>query len=216
MIYLYAITEPLDGAAGVTGLAGARVELLSTGGVSGAYSAHEELELTADPDLLWAHEGVVEALMARATVLPLRFGTTLADVAALREALDRGRERYTGLLQRLRGRVELAVRVVDASSPEPESPGDGSRYLADRLATRREGRLAEEQIHAPLARLAAASESAVAPAAGTLLRGAYLVETGEVDRFARRVRELQSGHPDLQVSCTGPWAPYSFVGNGSA
>src|SRR5437588_368787 len=79
MIYLYAITEPLDGAAGVTGLAGARVELLSTGGVSGAYSAHEELELTADPDLLWAHEGVVEALMARATVLPLRFGTTLAD-----------------------------------------------------------------------------------------------------------------------------------------
>jgi hypothetical protein len=45
-----------------------------------------------------------------------------------------------------------------------------------------------------------------------LLRASYLVRANDVDRFADRVRELQRGDGGLALSCTGPWAPYSFVG----
>jgi hypothetical protein len=44
------------------------------------------------------------------------------------------------------------------------------------------------------------------------LRASYLVESDQVDEFAALVRDLQQTNPDLTVSCTGPWAPYSFVG----
>ena len=40
---------------------------------------------------------------------------------------------------------------------------------------------------------------------------AYLVRADDVPAFAARVREIQHEHEDLDLSCTGPWPPYSFV-----
>jgi len=41
---------------------------------------------------------------------------------------------------------------------------------------------------------------------------AYLVAENEVGAFADRVRALQAEQPDADLSCTGPWPPYSFMG----
>lgn len=43
---------------------------------------------------------------------------------------------------------------------------------------------------------------------------AYLVDADAVTAFADRVRALQAEHPGADLSCTGPWPPYSFVGGG--
>jgi hypothetical protein len=40
----------------------------------------------------------------------------------------------------------------------------------------------------------------------------YLVERDRVDAFAAEVDAYGDAHPELNVVCTGPWAPASFGG----
>src|SRR5687767_9062452 len=62
---------------------------------------------------LWQHESVVESVMRRCeAVLPVRFGMTFGDEVALEDTIARhGAVLATGL-ERVRGCVEMGVRVV--------------------------------------------------------------------------------------------------------
>jgi hypothetical protein len=139
------------------------------------------------------YETIVEALMADRDLLPMRFGTRVADPAAAVRVLGERRDELTRALARVRGTAEVAVRVVAA----PGAAADAERAVA--------------AVQAPLARRARAA-SCRPGAGGDLLRGAYLVERDAVDAFAAAVGELQDTHPDLRLLCTGPWPPYSFTG----
>ena len=46
---------------------------------------------------------------------------------------------------------------------------------------------------------------------GEVVCASYLVPTDGVERFAEQVRTVADRHPELWLSCTGPWPPYSFV-----
>ncbi|MEJ7714392.1 MAG: GvpL/GvpF family gas vesicle protein [Thermoleophilaceae bacterium] len=48
-------------------------------------------------------------------------------------------------------------------------------------------------------------------AADDLTRWAFLIERGRVEDFNARLDDLRSSHPELRMTCTGPWPPYSFV-----
>ncbi|MBI4759356.1 MAG: GvpL/GvpF family gas vesicle protein [Chloroflexi bacterium] len=56
---------------------------------------------------LWLHETVVEALMVDRAVLPVRFGTVLANEAAVQAVLTAHHADFVANLKRVRGRVEL-------------------------------------------------------------------------------------------------------------
>lgn len=217
MIYVYAITEPRSTVpAGVEGLAGAPLELVTSSGVQGVCSSYNGEAVAPDPEALWTHDAVVDHLLAAGPVLPLRFGSTTAAEPALRSLLDRQAERYLGLLDRVRDRAELAVRVALPDSGDAVAdPADGALWLHRRLATERERAGAAERIFEPLARLAAATADA-GRSEGPVLSASYLVPTAKIARFAAEVERLQERHPDLALTCTGPWAPYSFVGEDAA
>jgi hypothetical protein len=88
--------------------------------------------------------------------------------------------------------------------------------LADYLrakarATARKDRLAD-RIHKPLDRIARASRRRNPAPRDELMRAAYLVDRGSISRFAELVALLQRANDGVQVLCTGPWPPYSFVG----
>jgi hypothetical protein len=138
-------------------------------------------------------------------VLPFRFGTMLPDRGAAETLLMRERDRFLRRLAELRGRVELAVRVAMPESDDT-APADGAAYLAARARERN----AHDEVLAPLASLATARSRRDAGAAH-VISASYLVALDDVERFASAVRDLQESHPDLALSCTGPWAPYSFV-----
>jgi hypothetical protein len=162
-----------------------------------------------DPDAaaLWRHEEVLEELMEGRDLLPVRFGTRLADDGEAAAILVARRDEFAAGLDRVRGAVELALRVrADAEPTAPPMPEDagGRAYLAAKVARTRSG----DALHAPLAALA--RESAIRPGP-ELLRSAYLVDRAAVTGFVAAVRELQAAHPDLSLLCTGPWPPYSFV-----
>jgi len=175
-VYVYAIVEG----------SGADVEdvrMLAHDGIAAAYKPVDEPP-PATADEMLAHERVVEELMRGRALLPVRFGTTLPDEAALADLLERDGDTFRRLLGRVRGCVELSVRV---------------RGEPDRAA----------QLVRPLAGLA--RDSVLAPRDDSLA-GAYLVPAEDVGAFAEEVRRLQDADSELDLSLTGPWPPYSFVG----
>jgi hypothetical protein len=163
-------------------------------------------------------------------VLPARFGTTFHDESKLRASLVPHERELAAGLERLKGCVELGVRVfwepvpaaVATATPGTPStqplPDSGRAYMLARLEDeqrrREERQRAErlvEQLHAPLAPLAADSTRRVLTTPQTLLVAAYLVQRDRADAFRARVQELGPAHPELRILCTGPWPPYHFV-----
>jgi hypothetical protein len=198
MIYLYAVTEIEPQGFRVLGVDGEPVLSLSFAGMHLAHSFHADgFQPPTTPDALWAHEGVVDELLGAGPVVPFRYGTAMPGRDAAPAYLAGEAERLQCLLAELRGKVELAVRVA---LPRAEPTPDGTSYLRNRAR--------ERDLLKPLDSIARAS--ATNNSAG-VMRASYLVDRDEVDGFATAVRELQERHPGLALSCTGPWAPYSFV-----
>jgi hypothetical protein len=210
-VYVYAIAEaPPPVVSDLVGIDGGEIRTLARGDLAAAFTALPGPEaLAASTEAFLAHERVVEALMRQTTVLPTRFGTTLPGERELASVLDREALSFRELLARVRGCVELSLRVRWEAEAERSRGGEGSRYLDERRRERDEAERAAAAVHLPLARLARSSTS---PTTGDgLLAAAYLVPSEYVRPFAEQVRALQDVNPALDLSCTGPWPPYSFV-----
>jgi Gas vesicle synthesis protein GvpL/GvpF len=203
------------------GLAQAPLEGVREGELLAVISRHVHPPGDPAPDALWIHERVLERLMTDRAVLPMRFGTRLADDDALQESLARRQQEFLGSLDRVRGRVEIGVRAMQpldaqhvngARSATPARDAmSGRAYLEAKL---RNGRRVEREaaaIHEPLAALAAASARQAARGPDELLRASYLVDRAAVARFRATVERVQRADPGVAILCTGPWPPYSFV-----
>ena len=59
-----------------------------------------------------AHERAIEAVFKPHTVLPVRFCTIAEDEAKVRAILEREYAEFKGLLERMRGKVEVGVKAV--------------------------------------------------------------------------------------------------------
>jgi hypothetical protein len=173
-----------------------------------------EHEVTAES--LWRREALIEGLMEERDLLPVRFGTLVPDDRAAASAVAERRDELLAGLERVRGAVELGLRVEPRESREsPAKQGDGARQGDGATPSGREYLRAKldrlevaRTLHEPLALIARA---AVVQPGRPLLRAAYLVDRGAVDEFVAAVRRLQQAHPELALLCTGPWPPYSFA-----
>lgn len=165
------------------------------------------------PRALWRHEEVVEALMEDRDLLPVRYGTRLPDEAAAASAIAERSDELAAALDRVRGAVELSVRVVEADASESGQTvavQSGADYLRAR-ARAEESREVSTTLHEPLVGLARASVRRPPREPSELLRAAYLVDRTKVERFTKLVAHVDEANPELSLLCTGPWPPYSFV-----
>jgi hypothetical protein len=169
-----------------------------------------------DADALWRREALVEALTERCDLLPIRYGARFAGEEELARAVTVRAGELTLALDRIRGAVELSVRVHDAvarslsqDDAEPAAGGGAALRARARVAARAEqvATIADDALR-PLAR-----ESLRRATSGPseALRAAYLVDRGTVEAFGASVARLEEAHPELQILCTGPWPPYSFA-----
>lgn len=217
VLYVYAIVDS-PAAPAAPGLHGAALRRVESGPLAAVVSEHERAP-EPDEETLWAHEQVVEELMAAATVLPLRFGSSVERTEELTALLAERRSAFEAALERVRGAVELGVRAElpepAATNPprRPGSPRSGTAYLLERAQRERREREAVDVVHRPLAALARRS-APLRPADPHRFKAAYLVEEGALEAFGARVAELNAELAGVRVSCTGPWPPYSFVGDG--
>jgi hypothetical protein len=202
VIELYAITDhPGPPLPDLAPLRAAAVD-----GLAAIWAPAGEPDLSAEA--LWRHEELVEALMEDRDLLPVRYGTRLDDETAAARAVEERHDDLVAALDRIRGAVELSVRAIATGEPPaPTAGGTGAQYL--RTKARSAG--VARTVHEPLAALARATFLRPPKPPSELPRAAYLVDREAVVRFTRRVAELERANPELQLLCTGPWPPYSFV-----
>jgi hypothetical protein len=228
VIWVYAICERPDmPPPRRRGIAQAPLDGVREGELLAVISRHAHAPSEPALDTLWVHERVVERIMLDRAVLPMRFGSKLADEAALRQVLATRQDEFLATLARVRGRVEVGVRAmrpggagpatVDGpSTPPARVAATGREYLEAKL---RNGRLADHEasaLHEPLAKLAVDVNRQPARDPDELLRASYLIDRPDLARFRAAVERLQRTHPDVAILCTGPWPPYSFVSTRAA
>jgi hypothetical protein len=215
VIYAYGICEPAVAAPTLycRGLGGATLRTLKRNGLAAVYSRHRSLQPRPIPELVLAHERVVEAMMEGGAVLPLRFGTELEREEALAAVLSGRCDELLRSLERVRGKVELGLRMI------PERPSLGSRavestgrgYLLARVHAHRRHEQAIRDVHVPLAALSVASRVREPPSPPAILVATYLVDAERVATFRLRADQLAKRQAEMQVMVTGPWPPYSFA-----
>jgi hypothetical protein len=207
VIHVYGIVDELDSLPPVEGVDGAPLERRRVGALELVVSEVPRDEVTQEAVL--RHAEVVEALMSRSrAVLPAQFSRPFAGDEELVSAVSPKAPDLGKRLHRVRGCVELGLRVVvpaAESGPEAES---GVEYLRARLDEERRRSQLVAELDEPLARLS--QETAGGAKGGDLFERAYLVRGEDVSAFLDTVRELQAAHPGLSLACTGPWPPYSF------
>ena len=183
-----------------------------------------------------AHENVLEDAAAVTAIVPLRFGAIYRSREQVRRMLDERGGEFVATLERVRGHVELGVKVwIDlpalertlAVAEKPTADGEGAAYLQRRrleqersreaavrcaeLAEDAHGRLSAVAVDAVVNRpqpreLTGRSES-------MLLNGAYLVRDGD-ERLRGVVAQLAAEHTTagVEYELTGPWPPHNFAG----
>jgi hypothetical protein len=182
---------------------------------------------TADPDLVWQHERVIERIMAGRPVLPVRFGTILAGDARVEAVLLARQGVMKADLLHVAGCVELGVRVLwepPALQVEPAltlpagAQTPGVRYLQQRAAAEQarrhvqtQGQSLAEELARALRTKAVDTRQTVLQTERMLLNAAFLVPKDETGAFWAAVDQLRVSHGELAFLCSGPWPPYHFV-----
>lgn len=136
--YVYAVCRPFRSAlqSQLTGVAGAPPKLLTHHGLVAVVSTVPEADFAEGPlrahleDLDWltetarAHQGVIDALTAVTTPLPLRLATVFRDDSGVRSMMEAREDDFRRVLDRLEGRVEWGVKVY--AETEPTEPAESA------------------------------------------------------------------------------------------
>ena len=169
-------------------------------------------------DLL-THHDIISCLAAQVDVLPARFPTWLADEKAMRRELDRRRGDLVEALERVRGRVELAVTAVWTAPadelPPPEAATPGRKYLLGRQQAfsgsaqrRARAQALAEETERLIGRDLVEIQHQICPSSTVALSSAVLVPRVSAENVKSR---LARGEQDVRILINGPWPAYSFA-----
>ncbi|QIX27073.1 GvpL/GvpF family gas vesicle protein [Nocardioides sp. JQ2195] len=177
------------------------------------------------------HDAVIQAVTALGATAPLRIATICLDDEGVRQRLDEWGTALEQVLANVEGRLEWSVKVF-APPAEREPTGvaaggglGGAEYLRRKRAATQARSDAEsvaaqvgDEIHDALSAMSVASrrlhpqDPRLTGHAGTmLLNGAYLIDADDGHLVDSRVRDLAEAHPSVEITCAGPWPPYSFA-----
>lgn len=225
--------EMIESVAGVGG-AGAP-SLIQYGGIAAVVSPFEGESVPVTRENVFAHERVIGHVLAHTTPLPFRFGTVVS-AERLESYVNSQRARLQAQLERVRGCVEMSVKVIwaisavkreamggsdaERAAPFDESgsmPGRGAAFL---MAKRREI-LGDEALKARAEAVAAwlagnlgdtarETEADVRPVEALVVRAAHLVERARLEEYQERLAASRRERADLHFLTSGPWPPYSF------
>jgi hypothetical protein len=188
-----------------------------------------EIELTSETVL--AHEGIVEYLFQNHTVLPVRFGSVLGDVRAVKRFLARNYDNIVKNIENVKGKIEMGLKVILRESPpkkteeaviennKPDHLSPAKAYLFAKLQEeKRQQQMLEnagkyiDEIYATLCTYADESRIRKLTTEKMILNSSYLLLREKMDAFLVSVNWLKKKHPLLSFLCSGPWPPYNFVG----
>ena len=184
------------------------------------------------------HQSVIGRFSRSKAVIPLTLFTLFRSDERAAAHFRAQRARLRRLADRVSGHCEMGVRILfdeaaAAKAADRDATRDakargrtgGTSFLVRKQALRNAGAVAAaeararaEDVFEQLSRLASDATRRAPevgdPTAGRLvLDAAFLVPAGKVSAFRTAVRRAVKPLPDCdEVTLTGPWPPYSFVG----
>ncbi len=232
-LYVYCLSdevtaEPVES---VTGIAGSTPRLLRHGEMAAVVSPFGDEKIAVTRENVLAHERVVRRVLAETTPLPFRFGTIVSE-ARLASYLDSQQSKLKEQLARVRGAVEMSVKViwkpeavggeaaggVDEEKVGGEAVGSGTRFLLEkRRELLGEGVMKERaaEVGAWLGRALEGTvrESRVQlqPSEGLLLAASHLVERARLADYREALGRAKNERPEIHFLTSGAWPPYSFI-----
>ena len=238
-IYLYAVSQapgervPEISAEGIDGTA--PVEALRCGmyvcWISRVAKAEFGDDLTERmQDLEWLataglrHQRVVAEISKHATALPARFGTVFLSEESLARHVKERLEVFQQAFERVADADEWGIKVFaerKTAAPSLHKASSGTDYLkkkSELLQPRRSGKLDEEVqgLITDLDKLAVASSpggKASAGQPGLLWHGSFLIRRKDRKKLEAALKKYASEWASSRrIDCSGPWPPYSFVG----
>ena len=224
------------GMAGV-GEPGSEVRTVCHDGICAVVSDAAESEVEATRHNLMAHAGVLEALMQRGTVVPVRFGVVLpSEDALVGHVLGPLHDQLQELCRRFEGTIELHVKAlyredvvlaeIVREHPDVARLRELTRDLSEAATYYDRIRLGELVAKAMDTKRKADGEAVVgrlAPLAietrdnellldRMVVNTAFLVATGEQERFDEAVAQLGAEVEErIDLKYVGPFPPYSFT-----
>lgn len=224
MLYLHAVMQATSPAGTPqAGMDGGALGFVQAAGLACAVSTAAASDAyTPVRTRILEHQRVVEALMRQTSVLPFRFGMVVEDDDACRRLLVARSGELRAALDRVRDCVEYAIRLsgpseTAGSSPEMPTEGPGTAHL--RALIRRAGawpasteRVLQDSLGTHVAGQMLWPRTPARPE----LRASLLVRRPQTELFLADLGALQRSRPDLALTCTGPWPPYSFAGDASS
>jgi len=186
-----------------------RLGFHSSGSLMVAVEQRERAPERRMPEVL-AFARVLRRIWDRSPLLPIRFGTVVADVDALERTIDEHRDLWMARLDAVAGHSEFIVHLPaaggDRSSTGVVGSHSGREYLARRALTleRHQSRVEDlERILDPYA-----DERVALPGDG--LRIAFLVRDEHLGDARAAIAAWSTDSRSEALEVTGPWPPFSF------
>jgi Gas vesicle synthesis protein GvpL/GvpF len=243
-IYVYGIVDSSVQPGMLIGAArGPELDMTTVGSVAAVHCRIGTSEMTdLEPEivegsrfaqLVRRHDEVVTALSLAAPVLPVRFGTLLADRDRVAEALADGERQLSAALDRVRGCAEWQLRVTpppsdvdddqaapitDASAGLSDLSRPGTSYLLGKREARRRAIDRHSQLVDAVYALDTSLSEQAQESGGPALSGAsgsraYLVAHSAQGDFLTACDHAVAAleHLGCTVTLHGPLAAYSFT-----
>jgi len=170
------------------------------------------------------HQRAVAEISARLHSLPARFGTVFLSESSLAQHVTERRQALRNAFRRVSGADEWGIKVFATATPAKPAAvkiATGSDYLKRKaeLLQPRKSRRIDPDVRAfvsALTRLSVAASpggKASAGQPGLLWHGSFLVRRKDRRKLQSALAKYASRWKDLRrIDCSGPWPPYSFVG----
>ena len=224
-VRVYALTDTAPLVTAVRGIDHEPLRVVTAGAI-GAVAGRVRLDrrgLGAGETRLRAYDATMRRLAdGRRSLVPARFDTILRDERELQQLLRDGRKTWQSLLNRVRGRVQMTIRVLstekglpgDLEAPE-RAPRDrdgivsGTAYLREQAARAARARVIPgfESVREAVAPWVRGEEVEHRTATSTVY---HLIPRSSADAY-RRAALRAAALGGVRIVVTGPWPPYAFA-----
>ncbi len=185
------------------------ITLIHHQSLTAAVSKIDPAKLTTEVPLLLAYNQVIESLHNIETTIPMRYGSLFDNETQIIQWLDKNLTHYKELLQKLNGCVEMGIRLLLPTPPEPPTiTRSGRNYLTARQNYYSDKDQQQNLIKQINNQFSGCFRYTKHCAENRYLSLYFLVPKNQVEKFRSLFQTMDKKHKQL---LSGPWPPYNFV-----
>lgn len=207
LYYVYALTDVARPAPFTSGKR--KLQALEVKGVSAIVEAVRARRPVTEETLRAQHATVARLARRFEALLPVRFGAVFAphDLAARMES---DHEVIRRALERVRGRVQMTIRLHGAPARPLPREASGTAWLIARIERDRLLRRTAAQVRRAVSLFVDAER--IDPGKGDLQGTVYhLVKSQHVEPYTSAITAVAPALAPIRVTITGPWPVFAFA-----